>query len=55
MKTASRFPSTALSELTEAIPCAPLPPSRGDALRPIGFSHRLRDEKNLVYYNADTP
>jgi hypothetical protein len=28
-------------------------PSRDAALRPRGFSHRLRDEKSLVYFDAD--
>ena len=30
-----------------------LPPSRGEALRPSDFSHRLRDEKSLVYSIVD--
>ena len=31
-------------------PTAHAPPSRGEALRPRGFYHRLRDEKSLVYW-----
>ena len=29
------------------------PPSRGESPRPIGFSHRLRDEKSLIDYSVD--
>jgi hypothetical protein len=41
--------STTLTAATVAIRTPPLPPSRGEPLRPRGFSHRLRDAKSLVY------
>jgi hypothetical protein len=31
-----------------------LPPSRGEPLRPSGFSHRRRDAKSLVYLSIFT-
>jgi hypothetical protein len=31
---------------------AALPPSRVEQLRPIGFSHRRRDEKSLIDFQA---
>ena len=31
----------------------PRSPSHAKALRPRGFSHRLRDEKSLVYFVVD--
>ena len=43
-----RSPSNALGGPTTPLSYAPLPQSRGEALRPNGFSHRLRDEKTLV-------
>src|SRR5208283_5586739 len=42
-------PSTALTAPTIALGASPLPPSRGEALRPRGFSHRRGDAKSLVY------
>ena len=36
-------------------PTVHAPPSRGEALRPRGFYHRLRDEKSLVYFMRLTP
>src|SRR5208283_3842309 len=43
-------PSTALTAPTIALGASPLPPSRGEALRPRGFSHRRGDAKSLVYF-----
>ncbi|HKM52695.1 MAG TPA: hypothetical protein VJY33_04740, partial [Isosphaeraceae bacterium] len=43
------FPSPALTAPTVTSRTLLLPPSRGETLRPRGFSHRLRDAKSLVY------
>jgi hypothetical protein len=45
---AGRSPSTALNKLTTTVRSALFPLSRGESLRPSGFSHRLRDEKSLL-------
>jgi putative transposase len=45
---AGPFPSAALTAPAFAIGTPPHAPSRGETLRPIGFSHRRRDEKSLV-------
>src|SRR5208337_262605 len=49
--TASPIPSTALTAPTIAPRTQPLPPSRGEPLRPRGFSHRRRDAKSLIYWS----
>ena len=51
-KNARRFPSTAPNKPARSGRCARLPPSRGEALRPSGSFHRLRDEKRLVCCNS---
>jgi hypothetical protein len=47
---AGPFPSTALTELSTTFRSVPLDPSRGEAFRPNGFSHRRRDAKSLVCF-----
>ena len=47
---ASPFAPTLPTAATIAIRTPPLPPSRGETLRPRGFSHRLRDAKSLIYW-----